>query len=269
MQARQRTHVPAPDSPDRFARSPLRGASRIRLAPPGGGWPSLGLGGRAAPNPLLLGFSVLLGLGFAVLPGITPRCHAQSSWSKLPTARERAPRERAPREQGEEGRSRHDEAGRSTAPAPREEQILQGTVRDAQGAPLRGVRISIFVDGRAAAQGVTDPQGGYALALSFDPTRDPTIVAVYTPSQEELAGEYLLLRETEAGSALWGPCIPRAAFGSRQEGEARRDDASIAEGTTIYDLTLISGWDRRAAQLESDCWRDDRMKPPAGAARTE
>lgn len=254
MQARQRTHVPAQHSPDQNPRSPLRWTSQAPLAPGAGGrLPSLRRRGGVLAC-LLFALTVLLF-------GLCDPCRAQSSWSKLPTARERA--------EGKAGEAAAERTTATTTPAPREEQTLLGTIRDAKGAPLRGVRVSIFVDGRVAAQGVTDPQGGYVLALSFDPTEDPTIVAVYTPSQTELASEYLLLRETEAAAALWGPCVPRAAFGSRHSGESPRDGDVGGDGATIYDLTMISGWDRRAAQLESDCWREDAREPSAGGTRSE
>lgn len=128
---------------------------------------------------------------------------------------------------------------------PGAQHTLSGTVREADGSPVRGARVQLFVGGRKRAEALSDSLGAYGLDFRLDAFGDPSIFVACVPGQAALASEFALVRASEAARqlGLFGDCWPRVAIDSR------------------WDVTIKPRAERRAEIVASGCWRDSSSRP--------
>jgi hypothetical protein len=88
---------------------------------------------------------------------------------------------------------------------------LRGEVTDADGRPLAGVTVRLFVGGSPVASARTDSSGAYDLAFAVDPNGRETMLACAVAPRPDLVSEWAILRESseDRDAKLWGPCVPR------------------------------------------------------------
>lgn len=122
---------------------------------------------------------------------------------------------------------------------------LRGNVRQADGSPVRGARVQLFVAGRKRAEALSDSLGAYELDFGLEAGGDPSIFVACVPGQGALAPEFALVRASEAARrlGLFSECWPRVAIDSR------------------WDVTIKPRVDRRAEIVASGCWRDPTSRP--------
>ena len=118
-----------------------------------------------------------------------------------------------------------------SAPA---DHMLSGMVRNGAGEALGGVQIKAFLNGFPQDAIVSEPDGSYHLALTYDPTADSTVAVWWVAEGDSLVPAIALLQESDQARrlGLWSACIPRITGGA----EMRFDPVLIRRGALVDSL---------------------------------
>jgi hypothetical protein len=110
------------------------------------------------------------------------------------------------------GATRPDTAA-PAAPSGLDEVEIYGLVTDANGLPMAGINVNLFVAGLEEKSAVTDTSGTFSMTHPIDPAADETVVLWFTPPRGMgLVREIVVLKESEASAMRghYGPCVTKA-----------------------------------------------------------
>lgn len=106
-----------------------------------------------------------------------------------------------------------DTAMARVAPAGPAEVMVYGLVTDANGLPMAGVSVNLFLAGLEEQSAVTDTSGAFSLTQRLDMAADETVVMWFTPPRGMgFVRELVVLKESKASAAggHYGPCVTKA-----------------------------------------------------------
>jgi len=110
------------------------------------------------------------------------------------------------------GATRPDTAA-PAAPSGLDEVEIYGLVTDANGLPMAGINVNLFVAGLEEKSAVTDTSGTFSMTHPIDLAADETVVLWFTPPRGMgLVREIVMLKESEASAMRghYGPCVKKA-----------------------------------------------------------